>query len=137
MELGDRAIGDRVVISHLSIGVSNLHRAAAFYDAVLGSLGYIRIFSGPTSVGYGPPGGPEGLALKQRPPSAIGVDEGFHLAFMTVDQAAVDRFYAQAVALGGTNDGAPGLRPAYGPSYYAAFVVDYDGHRLEAVCEQA
>ncbi|HTI68312.1 MAG TPA: VOC family protein [Caulobacteraceae bacterium] len=125
------------MISHLSIGVSNLSRATAFYDAVLAGLGYVRIFSGPTSVGYGPPGGPEGLALKERPSSAIGVDEGFHLAFVASDHAAVDRFYEAAVALGGAGDGAAGLRPEYGPRYYAAFVVDHDGHRLEAVCEQA
>ena len=124
------------MISHLSIGVSNLQRASAFYDAVLGALGYGRIFSGPASVGYGPPGGPERLALKQRPASAIGVDAGFHLAFTASDQASVDRFHKQAVALGGADDGAPGLRPAYGPSYYAAFIVDHDGHRLEVVCQQ-
>ena len=125
------------MISHLSIGVSDLQRATAFYDAVLGGLGYARLFSGPASVGYGPPGGAEALALKQRPSSAIGREEGFHLAFTAPDHAAVDRFHAQAVALGGADDGSPGFRPAYGPRYYAAFVVDPDGHRLEAVCQQS
>ncbi len=125
------------MISHISVGVSDLHRAALFYDAILTGLGYVRIFSGPTSVGYGPPDGPEGFALQQRAANAIGVDQGFHLAFIASDHAAVDRFHDQAVALGGADDGAPGLRPAYGPSYYAAFIVDHDGHKLEVVCERA
>jgi catechol 2,3-dioxygenase-like lactoylglutathione lyase family enzyme len=102
---------------------------------VLGELGCLRVFSGPRSVGYGPAGGPEYLALKQRPKSAIGLDEGFHLAFEAPDRAAVDRFHRVAVSLGAVDDGAPGMRPTYGPSYYAAFVVDPDGHRLEVVSQ--
>ncbi|MEI9982792.1 MAG: hypothetical protein WDN69_06020 [Aliidongia sp.] len=61
------------------------------------------------------------------------MDEGFHLAFRAPDRSAVDRFHAEALRLGGTDDGAPGLRPHYGPSYYAAFVMDFDRHRLEVV----
>ncbi|MGH7018621.1 MAG: VOC family protein [Brevundimonas sp.] len=123
------------MISHLSLGVSDLKKATAFYDAALATLGYVRVFSGPVSVGYGPPDGPEGLALKLRPADEIGVDHGFHLAFPARDHAAVDRFHAAALAQGGVDDGPPGLRPDYGEAYYAAFVVDLNGHRLEVVCQ--
>lgn len=112
------------MISHLSLGVSDLEKATAFYDAALAALGFVRVFSGPESVGYGPPGGPEGLALKLRPAGAIGVDHGFHLAFPARDHAAVDRFHSAALAHGGVDDGPPGLRPDYGDDYYAAFVID-------------
>ena len=119
------------MISHLSLGVSNLAQSAALYDAALGALGYVRVFSGAESVGYGPATGEEGLALKERPASSIGVDAGFHLAFVAPDRAAVDAFHAAALAHGATDDGSPGPRPDYGDDYYAAFVIDLDGHRLE------
>jgi catechol 2,3-dioxygenase-like lactoylglutathione lyase family enzyme len=121
------------MISHLSIGVSDLERATEFYDAVLAALGYGRVYTGPRSVGYGTPDGREPFALKQRASADIGVDAGFHLAFVAESREAVRAFHAQALARGALDDGAPGLRPHYGPSYYAAFVVDPDGHRLEAV----
>jgi catechol 2,3-dioxygenase-like lactoylglutathione lyase family enzyme len=121
------------MISHLSIGVSDLARATSFYDAVLCALGYHRVFTGPASVGYGTPDGREPFALKARPASDIGIDQGFHLAFEAQSRDAVDAFHAAALAQGGRDDGAPGLRPHYGPTYFAAFVIDPDGRRLEAV----
>ncbi|MGH6615503.1 VOC family protein [Sphingomonas sp.] len=124
------------MISHLSIGVSDLARSILFYDAVLQCLGSARVFTGDESVGYGPRPDVEGLALKQRPREAIGLDQGFHLAFDAHDEDAVDQFHAAALAHGGTDDGAPGLRPDYGDHYYAAFVIDPDGHRLEAVYQR-
>lgn len=119
------------MISHLSLGVSDLARSIALYDAALGALGYVRLFTGDESVGYGPETGEEGLALKVRPAGAIGVDAGFHLAFVAPDRAAVDAFHIAALQHGAVDDGAPGLRPDYGDDYYAAFVIDLDGHRLE------
>jgi catechol 2,3-dioxygenase-like lactoylglutathione lyase family enzyme len=120
------------MIGHLSFGVRDLARATAFYDSVMAALGVVRVWSNALSVGYGAPGENEKFALKQRdgaaPPGA-----GFHLAFDAPDRAAVDRFHAAAVAHGGTDDGPPGPRPQYSPTYYAAFVIDPDGYRIEVV----
>lgn len=124
-----------MMICHLSIGVSDLGQAVVFYDAILAALGFVRLYTGPKSVGYGTPDGREPFALKQRSASDIGVDAGFHLAFVAPTPEAVRAFHAEALAHGAQDDGAPGLRPHYGPSYYAAFVIDLDGHRLEAVCQ--
>jgi catechol 2,3-dioxygenase-like lactoylglutathione lyase family enzyme len=120
------------VLGHLSLGVTDLGRATAFYDAVLGTLGCVRVYTGPVSVGYGLPGGKERLALKLQAASPA-PGPGFHLAFDAADPAAVDRFHAAALRHGGTDDGAPGPRPEYSPTYYAAFVLDPDGNKLEAV----
>ena len=120
------------MLGHLSFGVADLERATAFYDAALGPLGVVRVWTSPKGVGYGPPGGNDKLALfSVEAPVAPG--PGFHLAFDAPDRAAVDGFHAAALAAGGRDRGAPGLRPHYGATYYAAFVIDPDGHRLEAV----
>lgn len=120
------------MLDHLSFGVRELTRAIAFYDAALAPLGVARVWTKETAVGYGPPGGDDKLALKlTRAPKVPG--EGFHLAFTAKERAAVDAFHHAALRAGGVDVGAPGLRPQYGPGYYAAFVDDPDGHRLEAV----
>lgn len=124
------------MLHHVSLGVTDIERAVAFYDAVLAPLGYVRVWSDldgdDAAAGYGPPGGGDKLALKRRagaqPPGS-----GFHLALAAPDRTAVDAFHAAALRHGGRDDGVPGLRPHYGPHYYAAFVVDPDGHRIEAV----
>lgn len=120
------------MLGHLSFGVRDLARAGAFYDAVLASLAWVRLWDSPEGLGYGPPGGGEKLNLfphpQARPPGP-----GFHLAFDAPDRAAVAAFHAAALAHGGADRGGPGLRPQYGASYFAAFVTDPDGHRLEAV----
>jgi len=126
------------MLHHLSLGVTDLARAAAFYDAALAPLGYDRVWSdirpgeADQAIGYGPPGGGDKLALKQDD-GARAPGPGFHIAFAAPDQAAVDAFHQAALAAGGIDNGAPGLRPHYGPTYYAAFVIDPDGHRIEAV----
>lgn len=122
------------LLSHLSVGVADLARGTAFYDAVIAALGGVRCFTGPVSVGYGPSMDEEDeFSLKLAPGPDITPRPGFHLAFTADSPAMVDRFHAAALAHGGIDDGAPGLRPHYGPTYYAAFVIDPDGHRLEAV----
>ena len=121
------------MLSHLSFGVADLDRAASFYDGVLGALGYVRVWSNADGVGYGLAGGNDRLALFPVSGDCVPPGPGFHLAFEAPDRNAVDRFHAAALRLGGRDDGAPGLRPQYGPSYYAAFVVDPDGHKIEAV----
>ncbi len=120
------------MISHLSLGVTDLARAVQFYDAALGALGYERVWTGERAAGYGSRGGQDVLALKWRD-GASPPGPGFHLAFAADSRAAVDRFHETALAHGGTTDGAPGLRPHYGPAYYAAFIRDPDGYAIEAV----
>jgi catechol 2,3-dioxygenase-like lactoylglutathione lyase family enzyme len=121
------------MIGHLSFGVSDLPRAMAFYDAVLAELGYVRVWADDTAAGYGTAGGNDRFALKLQPGAVVPPRPGFHLAFNAPDRAAVDRFHAEALRHGGQDRGAPGPRPDYGDTYYAAFVLDPDGHKLEAV----
>jgi catechol 2,3-dioxygenase-like lactoylglutathione lyase family enzyme len=110
----------------------DVERAGAFYDAVLATLGFVRVWSDPDGIGYGPPGGGDTFAIfvndEAHPPGP-----GFHLAFNLPSQAGVDAFHAAALAAGGSDAGAPGLRPQYTPTYYAAFVLDPEGWKLEAV----
>ena len=121
------------MLGHLSFGVADLARAMAFYDATLKPLGLERVWSSDRTAGYGPHSGNDILALFARPGQARAPGPGFHLAFNALDRAAVNAFHAAALQAGGTDAGAPGPRPQYSPSYYAAFVNDPDGHKLEAV----
>lgn len=127
------------MLHHISFGVTNLRRAADFYDAVLAPLGYVRVWSDfagdpdTQAVGYGKPGGDDELALKQYPNASVAAGPGFHLAFAASNRDAVDRFYEAAIRHGGKDNGAPGLRVDYGPNYYAAYIVDPEGFRIEAV----
>ena len=122
------------MLSHVSLGVQDLGRAAEFYDAALNALGYVRLWTGDKGLGYGPQGGGEKLNLFLHP-DARPPGPGFHLAFAASAPADVDLFHAAAMAMGGVDLGSPGRRPHYGASYYAAFVADPDGHKLEAVSQ--
>lgn len=130
-------------LHHLSLGTAHIERAVAFYDAALAALGLVRVWSdlrpGETgqAVGYGVPGGGDALAIKQVDARAGVAAAGFHVALAAANRNEVAMFHAAALAAGGTDNGAPGLRPHYGPDYFAAFVVDPDGHHLEAVYNQA
>ena len=125
------------MLDHLSIGVSDLARAAAFYDAALAALGYVRLFSNQHSVGYGAPGAKdEAFALLAAGSEARAPGTGCHIALQAASREAVAAFHAAALRMGGADEGAPGLRPQYGAGYYAAFVRDLDGFRLEAVCHE-
>lgn len=124
------------MLGHLSFGVSDLARSGAFYDAVLAPFGWVRIWNSPKGLGYGRPGEGEKINLFPRA-QARAPGPGFHLALDAPDHAAVDAFHAAGLAAGGTDNGAPGLRPHYGATYYAAFLIDPDGYRLEAVNQSA
>jgi catechol 2,3-dioxygenase-like lactoylglutathione lyase family enzyme len=122
------------VLDHISIGVSDLARAGAFYDAVLAPLGYVRLFAN-RGIGYGMPGAKdEGFAILASGNEARSPGVGCHIAFDAPSREAVDAFHAAAMRAGGVDEGTPGLRPHYGAGYYAAFVRDLDGYRIEAVC---
>ena len=128
------------MLHHLSLGACDIERAARFYDAVLAPLGYGRVWSDlrpgeqEQAVGYGPPGSGDKLAIKQVT-QVVPEIPGFHVALAAPSRRAVHAFHAAALAAGGRDNGAPGLRPDYGAHYYAAFVIDPEGHRLEAVCK--
>jgi catechol 2,3-dioxygenase-like lactoylglutathione lyase family enzyme len=130
------------MLHHVSLPVSNIERAASFYDHALAALGYVRVFEDlrpgeqGQAVGYGLPGQDDKFCIKQAP-SAVGAGPGFHLAFAAPTRQAVHDFHAHALLRGGQDNGAPGPRPHYGPNYCACFVIDPDGHRLEAVINTA
>lgn len=127
------------MLHHISFGVSDLERSAQFYDATLRVLGYFRVWSDVRpgeqnqAIGYGRAGDADRFAIKLVPGVVRACGPGFHLAFAAPSSRAVDDFHREALATGGADNGAPGLRLNYGPHYYAAFVTDPDGYRLEAV----
>jgi catechol 2,3-dioxygenase-like lactoylglutathione lyase family enzyme len=100
----------RSLLGHLSFGVSDLARAARFYDAILAPLGYVRVWTSVKGIGYGAAGGGDKLALFPRPGEARAPGPGFHLAIDAPSRPAVDAFYAAALENGGTDSGPPGLR---------------------------
>ena len=121
------------MFDHVSIGVSDIPRAGRFYDAALKPLGYTRLSDGETSLGYGGKAVQLWLGATQKPVKAD-MESGLHFCFVAPDRKAVDAFHAAALKAGGTDNGKPGVRADYGPKYYAAFVVDPDGYRVEAYC---
>ena len=125
------------MIDHIGFSVSDLDASRAFYEAALAPLGISVLMSvtpdqteaGNSAHGFGKDGKPFfWIGDKER------VGEGTHIAFAADRRAEVDAFHAAALAAGGTDNGAPGPRPDYGPTYYAAFVRDPDGSNIEAVC---
>jgi catechol 2,3-dioxygenase-like lactoylglutathione lyase family enzyme len=128
-------------LDHMSLGVSDLARAKAFYDAALAPLGLVAHEQIPGEVAYGPPDETpvEGFAfyIGFEDPAAkrpVHPAAGFHVAFRAPTRAAVRAFHEAALANGGKTYGEPGLRPQYHADYYGAFVLDPDGHHIEAVC---
>lgn len=131
------------MLHHISFAVTDMERAAKFYDHALMELGYVRVFEDlrpgeeGQAVGYGRAGEDDKFCIKQASASSASDGHGFHLAFAAPNQRAVHEFHRQALLHGGKDNGGPGPRPAYGPNYYACFVVDPDGHRVEAVLNSA
>lgn len=125
------------MLDHVGISVHDVARSRAFYEAALAPLGYKVVMQagddgngGATHVGFG----------AERPDFWISVGhtvtKHIHLAFLSKDRAGVEAFYKAALAAGARDNGAPGLRPHYHPSYYGAFVFDPDGNNVEAVCHE-
>lgn len=121
------------MLDHISIGVSDLKRSVAFYDAVLRVLGYARLWIDEDAAGYGVQGRDDAFAIKRHHEGHIKTSDRSHIAFASPGQEAVIDFHATAIAHGAGDDGAPGIHPEYGPQYFAAFVTDPDGYRIEAV----
>ncbi|GGH21668.1 lyase [Alsobacter metallidurans] len=128
------------MLDHVSITVSDLRQAERFYDAVMAALGVQKVGSTDSWIGYGQRCDSEHpdlsyLAIKPGPPP--GPTHGRHWCFKSPDRAAVDAFWKAGIGAGGADDGLPGLRPQYHAHYYAAFLLDPDGNRVEAVCHRA
>jgi catechol 2,3-dioxygenase-like lactoylglutathione lyase family enzyme len=120
------------MIDHVSIGVSDLDRATRFYEAVLATIGFAKIDVRPKTVGFGK--SYSEFWLNHRPGMApVAVESGGHVCLRARSTQAVDAFHAAALASGGSSDGAPTERPQHGEGYYAAFVRDPDGNRIEVV----
>ena len=124
------------MIDHVSIGVRDIPRARKFYDAALQPLGYSCLSAGEGSLGYGGKSAAFWIIATQHP---VPADErsGLHISFEAPSRTAIDAFHKAALKQGGRDNGKPGLRPDYGATYYAAFVVDPEGYRIEAHCEKA
>ena len=118
------------MLDHVTIGVRDVERSKKFYDRALRPLGITRL--------YGEGGRFAGYGISPKAFFWIGLREasqtGAHIAFTAQDRATVDRFYSEAIAAGGRDNGQPGMRPHYHQNYYGAFVLDPDGHNIEAVC---
>lgn len=122
------------MLNHVSIGVRDIARTKRFYDTALKPLGYECLSSGDDHLGYGA-GKAVALWISQSS-SPVPADKrsGLHFCFDAPTRKSVDAFHAAALKTGGEDNGKPGVRTDYGPNYYAAFVIDPDGYRLEAYC---
>ncbi len=122
---------DATMIDHFTLKVSDVQKAKAFYAAALKPLGYAVIMEFAGGAGLGAEGKPD-LWLAQDPKNV----RPMHFAFSARDRGTVDAFYAAALRAGAKDNGKPGIRKDYHPSYYGAFVLDADGHNVEAVCHR-
>ena len=119
------------MLDHVGVPVSDFERSKRFYAEALSQLGYELIMEPNVSAaGFGRLGKPDFWIGQGEPGQA------FHIAFAAEDRATVDAFHEAAIAAGGRDNGGPGLRPEYHPSYYGAFVLDPDGNNIEAVCHE-
>ncbi|MBC3884458.1 VOC family protein [Undibacterium griseum] len=128
------------MIDHSGITVSDYPRSKSFYTQALGAIGYQLLVEVPAAVtgttdvaGFGEAPKPD-FWLSRATPEKPAHQQPVHFAFRAGSRAQVDAFYHAALAAGGRDNGAPGLRPHYHPDYYGAFVLDPDGHNIEAVC---
>lgn len=126
--------------SHVTLGTNDIRRAVAFYDALLGGLGLARqeadLDKGHAGYAAAPEATPQFWILAPIDGRPASVGNGVTIAFEAKDRAGVDRFHATALAQGGTDEGAPGLRPHYHPDYYGAYLRDPDGNKLCCVCHR-
>ncbi|MBX7146787.1 MAG: VOC family protein [Alphaproteobacteria bacterium] len=124
------------MLDHISLGVKDIERSRQFYDVVLKTLGYERLMNFPNASGYGKPDQPAFWIGEGEQGNMVTVGSGVHIAFIAESRQAVDNFYNEAIKAKAQDNGKPGLRPHYHPNYYGAFVIDLDGHKIEAVCRK-
>jgi len=124
------------MLDHVSIGVKDIEASKRFYDATLKPLGYVSKYAKGTDAGYGKDAIQLWLGQTDRPVKED-MASGLHFCFVAPTRKSVDDFYAAGLKAGGRDNGKPGIRPNYGPTYYAAFVIDPDGYRIEAHCSAA
>jgi catechol 2,3-dioxygenase-like lactoylglutathione lyase family enzyme len=120
------------MIDHISVGVADLDRAARFYEPTLAALGLARLVTRSATIGFGK-SYPEFWINLRAGLAKVAPESGTHICLRAKTTAEVDAFHAAALNAGGASDGAPGIRPHDRVKYYAAFVVDPDGNRIEAV----
>ena len=128
------------MLDHVSIAVGDIARAVRFYDRVLAALGVAKIGEDEGWAGYGlrcDADNPDRSYLSLRRSDRVHAQHAVHYALKTPTRSAVDMFWREGLEAGGRDDGPPGLRSDYHPRYYAAFLVDPDGNRIEAVCHTA
>lgn len=116
--------------------MSDLAKSAALYDAALEPLGLTRVWTASDAIGYGRANGDDCFAIKQALGEVVLPHDRMHLAFAAATRQAAQGFYEAAIARGASDDGGVGLCPEYGDKYFAAFVRDPDGYRIEAVCHE-
>ena len=120
------------MLDHISLGVADLERAARFYEPTLATLGLTKLVTRPATVGFGK-AYPEFWINLRAGMAQVPPESGVHICLRARTTADVDAFHAAALSAGGRSDGAPGLRPHDRVKYYAAFIIDPDGNRVEAV----
>jgi catechol 2,3-dioxygenase-like lactoylglutathione lyase family enzyme len=118
------------MIDHINIRVLDYERSKRFYTLALAPLGYKPMMESASGAGFHSGPIPDFWIMQGTPGPSV------HVAFSCPDRATVDAFYRAAIAAGGVDNGAPGLRPVYHPSYYGGFVLDPDGYNIEAVCHE-
>lgn len=122
------------MFSHVTLGSNDLNRARRFYAPVMAALGLSEPFQAPNLIVYGDMTGPKLFVVTPFDGGEATVGNGTHVALLAASRAIVDAFHSAALANGGSDEGAPGLRPHYHPNYYGAYVRDPDGNKLQAVC---
>lgn len=124
------------MFSHITLGTNDLESARRFYEPVMATLGIDQPFKLPATIVFGELVGLKLFIISPFDGGEAKPGNGPHTAFLAPDRAAVDAFHAAALAHGGTDEGAPGLRPHYHANYYGAYVRDPDGNKLQAVCHR-
>ena len=125
------------MFSHITLGTNDFQRARPFWLAVMEVLGHPILFEREGGIAFGMPTGPKTFVGSPVDGQAAQAGNGVHVAYLVAERATVDAFHAAALAHGGSDEGAPGLRPHYHPNYYGAYVRDPDGNKLQAVCHSA